>query len=53
MNTQATFTLATKDNKTGAVVWFGPLMSLKLASDKQATFQGLGHTVYVINTRSE
>jgi hypothetical protein len=53
MNTQSNYTLATKDNQTGAVVWFGPLMPIAIASKIQAEYQGMGHTVYVINTRAE
>jgi len=50
-----TYTLATKHSESGAIVWFGPLMSLAIASRKRLDLLAMSpkSEIYVINTKAE
>ena len=49
------YTLATKHNESGSIVWFGPLMSLAMASRKRLDLLAMSpkSEIYVINTTAE
>ena len=48
-----TYTLATKHHQTGEIIHFGPLMSIAIATRKQAEMMQLvKYDIFVINTKA-